>query len=61
MNQNSKYENKKKEGKHKFHQECLTKCIKWKLNVTLSHNKNSSGLVINKEKYKSITSPLFFF
>jgi hypothetical protein len=44
-NQNTKHDTKKKDGKHKLTQECLTKCIKWKLNVTLSHNKNSSGIV----------------
>ena len=49
MNQNTKYEKQKKDGKHKSNQECLTKCIKWKLSVTLSHNKNSTGLV-NKKK-----------
>ncbi len=41
----SKQDKGKKENKHKLTYECLTKCLKWKLNVTLSYNKASSGLV----------------
>lgn len=36
----------KKENKHKMAYECLTNCVKWKLNVSLNYNKSSSGLVI---------------
>jgi len=45
-----KHEKNKKDSKHKFTYECLTKCVKWKLNVTLSYNKSSSGLVNNINK-----------
>lgn len=30
---------------HKLCAECFTKCAKWKLNATLTLNKNSTGLV----------------
>jgi hypothetical protein len=41
-----KQDKNKKENKHKVTYECLTNCIKWKLNVNLNHNKSSSVLVI---------------
>ena len=35
----------KKEDKHKFSAECFTNCAKWKLNATMTLNKNSIGFV----------------
>jgi hypothetical protein len=50
MNKLSNYksagENFSTKANHKFNPcECLAKCAQWKLNVTMTQNKSSSGLV----------------
>lgn len=50
MNTVNKSERKKSDSSstqmdHKLTQECFTKCAKWKLNLTMTLNKTSSGLV----------------
>ena len=40
----------RKEDKHKFSINCLSKCIDWKLNMNMIKNKTSFGLVKNKNK-----------
>lgn len=45
------YSNKDKQNKknfnHKFTPECLLKCIKWKIDISLTSNKFSTGFVKN--------------
>jgi len=43
MNKTSQF--KKKEEKHKHTIECFNKCIEWKLNASIFHNKTSIGYV----------------
>ena len=44
MNHSNK-EKVKKDNKHKQSIECLTKCIQWKLTITVTLNKSNTGLV----------------
>src|SRR5690349_16126530 len=44
MNKTS--QNKRKEEKHKISPNCFNRCVEWKLNASITHNKTSIGYVL---------------